>query len=222
MLGEIGRDLRFARRSLMRTPVVTLAAVVSISLGIAATTAVLGIVDAALHRQPPFEQANRLMMVYGTRQHGNEAPSRTRWSWRRAQLLVERATAFDGIASFSSSVLALTSDAADPEPLDAEMVSALYFGVLRVVPAIGRVFDRDVDEGTAAHPQIILSYDLWRRRFGGDVGIIGGRVGVNGVPLVVIGVAPAGFSGLSGHARGWIPATMAPAISYRDYLTTDQ
>src|SRR3954469_24660511 len=99
MLGEIGRDLRFARRSLMRTPVVTLAAVLSIALGIAATTAVLGIVDAALYRQPPFEQADRLMMLYGTRQRDNEAPAKIRWSWRRAQLLTRRATAFEGVAS---------------------------------------------------------------------------------------------------------------------------
>ncbi len=222
MFGDIGRDLRFARRSLLRTPVITLAAVVSIALGIAATTSVLGVVDAALYRPPPFEQASRLMMLYATRQHDTEAPANTRWAWFRARLLAERARSFDGIATFSSSVLALTSEAADPEPLDAEMISSPYFAVLRVNPVIGRSFDPEVDEGTAAHPQIVLAFDLWQRRFGGDAGIIGRTVGVNGVLLTVIGVAPRGFNGLSGHAQGWIPATMAPAISYREYLTTDQ
>ena len=206
----------------MRTPVITLAAIVSIAVGIAATTAVFSVVDAALFRPPPFEDADRLFMLYTTHQQNDEAPEKARWSWRRAQLLGERARSFDGVATFSSSVLALTSDNADPEPLDAEMISSAYFGVLRIKPVIGRTFDREIDEGMATHSQIILSYDIWQRRFGGDAGIIGRSVGVNGIPLTVVGVAPRGFSGLSGHAQGWLPATMAPAISYRDYLTTDQ
>src|SRR6185503_6193276 len=116
MFDALLRDLRFARRSLMRTPVVTAASIVSIALGIAATTAVYGVVDAALFRQPPFKQADRLVMVYRTEQAAGEAPSKERWSWARAQLLAGRAKSFDGVATFSSSVLALTSDGAEPEP----------------------------------------------------------------------------------------------------------
>jgi putative ABC transport system permease protein len=222
MVDALLRDLRFARRSLMRTPVVTAAAIVSIALGIAATTAVYGVVDAALLRQPPFKQPDRLVMVYRTEQTAGEAPSKERWSWPRAQLLADRAKSFDGVATFSSSVLALTSDGAEPEPLDAELISSGYFGVLAENAALGRTFGREVDQGTAAHPEIVLSFDLWQRRFGSSVAILGQRVGVNGVPLTVIGVAPRGLVGLSGRAQAWIPATMAPVISYRDYLVTAQ
>jgi predicted permease len=222
MLDESRRDLRFARRSLMRTPIITAAAIISIALGVAATTAVFGVVDAALFRPPPFDRANRMVMLYVTRRAGTDVVSKERWSWPRARRVGERATSFAGVASFSSSVLALTSENADPEPLDAEMISSGYFGVARVAASIGRTFDAEVDEGTAGHPQIVLSFDLWRRRFGGDAAVLGRTVGVNGVPLVVIGIAPSGFHGLSGRAQAWIPATMAPALSYRDYLTTNQ
>jgi putative ABC transport system permease protein len=219
---ELRRDLRFARRSLIRTPVVAVAAVVSIALGIAATTAVFGVVDASLYRPPPFERADRLVMVYVTRRIENEGPSKERWSWPRAQILAQRARSFEGVATFSSSVLALTSEGEEPEPLDAELVSSPYFGVLRVSPIIGRTFDREVDQGTASHPEIVLSNELWARRFNRDAGIAGRTVSVNGVPLKVIGVAPRGFTGLSGRAQAWIPATMAPVLSYRDYLVTNQ
>ena len=222
MFDELRRDLRFARRSLLRTPVITSAAVISIAVGVAATTAVFGVVDAALLRPPPFAQADRLLMLYVTRRGEHDVAAKERWSWRRARLVAERATSFAGVASFSSSVLALTSDDADPEPLDAEMVSSSYFGVARVNARIGRTFDAAVDEGTAQHPEIVLSYDLWRRRFAGERDVVGKTVGVNGVPLTVVGIAPPTFRGLSGRAQAWIPATMAPALSYRDYLTTNQ
>jgi putative ABC transport system permease protein len=222
MLTHFVRDLRFARRSLLRTPVVTAAAIVSIALGITATTAVFSVVDAALFRQPPFNHADRLVIVYATRREVNDAPTKERWSWPRSRLLRERATSFDGIGTFTTSVLALTSDDADPEPINAEMISSGYWTTLRVGALAGRVFNRDVDEGQGAHAEAVLGYDLWRRRFGGDRSILGRMVGVNGVTLRVIGIAPRGFNGASGRAQVWIPATMAPVLSYDGYLTTNQ
>lgn len=222
MLNQFARDLRFARRSLLRTPVIAGAAVVSIALGIAATTAVFSVVDAALFRPPPFEGADRLVMLYGTRQETGGAPEKLRWSWARSRLLRDRATSFSGVATFTTSVLALTSDKDDPEPVNAEMISASYWTVLGVNAAAGRVFEPDVDEGSGDHPEVILAHDLWRRRFAEDRSVLGKTVGINGVPMRVIGIAPAGFDGLSGRAQAWIPATMAPVLSYRDYLTTNQ
>jgi predicted permease len=222
MFERLRRDLRFAVRSLTRTPIVTAAAVVSIALGIAATTAVFGVVDAALFRSPPFDRADRLVMLYVTRHNGDEPISKERWSWQRTRLVAAHASSFTDVASFSSAVLAITSDNAEPEPLDAEMISSAYFRALRVNASVGRTFDSDVDEGSAAHPQIVLSHALWQRRFGGDTRVVGSVVRVNDVPLLVIGIAPPDFAGLSGHAQAWIPATMAPVVSYADYLTTNQ
>ena len=220
MLETLLRDTRFAWRSLRRTPVLTAVAVLSIALGIAATTSVFSVVDAALFRPPPLSEPDRLAILVMTRQDPNAPASMERWSWPRSRLLRQRARSFERIASFSPSVLALTDDV--PEPVNAEVVSADYWPVVRVQPSEGRAFTSDEDEGAGAHPVALLGFDLWQRRFGGDRSVLGRMIGVNGVSLRVIGIIPRGFSGLSGRAQLWVPATMAPRLSYADYLVTNQ
>jgi putative ABC transport system permease protein len=220
ILESVLRDIRFARRNLARTPVVAAAAILSIGLGIAATTAMVSVVDAALFRQPPLPHAEQLVMLYETRAEPNEAPVRERWSWARSALLRQRAASFADVASYSNGTVAMSAAGADPEPLTIELVSASYLRTLMVPPAIGHDFDV-VDE-TVPTPQIIIAYALWQRRFGGELSVIGRVVMVDGVPLTIVGIAPRGFSGLSGQAQAWVPAAMATVITYRDYLTTDQ
>jgi putative ABC transport system permease protein len=223
MFDAVIRDIRFARRSLLRARALSIAAVLSIALGVAATTSVFSVVDAALFRPPPFPNADRLAMLFVTRQHPNAPVTRERWSWLRSRLLCERATSsFSQIASFSLAVLTITSVNNDPEPANAEVISSSYWSTLEVSPLLGRSFVPDEDVGSGAHPVVILGYDLWRRRFGRDPALIGRRIGVNGVAVTVIGIAPQGFGGLSGRAQLWIPATMAPRLSYIDYLVTNQ
>ena len=222
MLDALLRDVRYGGRSLLRTPVVSVAAVLSIALGIAATTSVFSIVDAALFRAPPFAGAARLAILFITRQHPNAAIERERWSWPRSRMLREEVKSFSDVASFSLSVLALTSSNGDPEPVNAELVSSSYWRTLQIAPLVGRPFAADEDVGSGAHPVVIVSYSLWSGRFGRDSGVVGKIVGVNGVPLTVVGIAPRDFSGLSGRAQLWIPATMAPRLSYTDYLVTNQ
>lgn len=216
------RDARVAWRGLVGAPIPTTAAVASIAIGIAATTAVFSVVDAALLRPPPFPDPQQLMMLYITRQHPGEAAGLELWSWPRAKALREHATSFRQIATFSTSVLAITSADAEPEPLTADLVSYAYWPLLRISPALGRAFTPDADAAVGASPEIVLGYDVWQRRFGGEISVLGRMVGVNGVQLRVVGIAPRGFEGLSGRAQAWIPATMAPLLSYRDYLVTNQ
>jgi len=222
MLETLIRDVRFAGRSLMRARVLSGAAVLSIALGVVATTSVFSIVDAALFRPPPLPNADRLAMLFITRQHPNEPVGRERWSWPRSRLLRERATSFSHVASFSLSVLTITSPESEPEPVNAEMVSSSYWPTLEIQPVVGRAFVADEDVGSGAHPVTIIGYDLWERRFGRDGTIVGKAIAVNGVTLTVVGIAPSGFTGLSGRAQLWIPATMAPRVSYADYLVTNQ
>jgi hypothetical protein len=94
--------------------------------------------------------------------------------------------------------------------------------LLRVQPSEGRVFTRDEDEGAGAHPVALVGHDLWQRRFGGDQSLVGRMINVNGVSLKVVGIIPRGFNGISGTAQLWVPATMAPRLSYGDYLVTNQ
>jgi putative ABC transport system permease protein len=222
MLDALTRDARFARRSLVRSPVLSVAAVLSIALGVSATTSVFSVVDAALFRPPPLPAADRLAMIYVTRHRPNAPLGRERWSWARSRMLRERATSFSEIASFSVAVLAVTSAASEPEPVTAELVSSSYWSTLRIPPIAGRPFTPDEDVGSGAHPVAIVGSDLWQRRFGRDAFLAGQTIGVNGVVLTVVGIAPTGFAGLSGRAQLWMPATMAPRLSYADYLVTNQ
>src|SRR6478736_298007 len=113
MIAALARATRFASRSLARTPVLSGAAVLSMSVGIAATTAVFSVVDAALFRPPPFPDAGRLAIIYTTRQRGAAPAGRERWSWPRFRLL-EGARSFTGVATFTPSVLALTGVQSEP------------------------------------------------------------------------------------------------------------
>ena len=220
MLGSFLRDTRFAWRNLRRTPVVTAVAVLSIALGIAATTSVFSVVDAALFRPPPLSEPDRLAILLVTRQEPGAPLTMQRWSWPRSRLLRERNRSFERVASFSSSVLALTDDV--PEPVTAEVVSSDYWPLLRIQPIDGRVFTPDEDEGAGAHPVALIGQDLLQRRFGGDRSLVGRMIRLNGISLRVVGIIPHGFNGLSGTAQLWVPATMAPRLSYGDYLVTNQ
>ena len=214
------QDVRFACRNLARAPIVVAVAALSIALGITATTSVFTIVDAALLRPPPFEHADRLAILYIARSKSGAPATKERWSWTRLGLLRQRASSFEQIGAFSLSPLTLTSG--NPEPLNGEFVSSSYWPVLRIRPIIGRPFTADEDEGAGAHPVAMISHDLWLRRFGGDSTVVGRAVGINGHLVTIVGVLPRGFDGLSGQAQVWLPATMAPAVTYRDYLTTNQ
>ncbi|MGH7619947.1 MAG: ABC transporter permease, partial [Gemmatimonadaceae bacterium] len=218
-MDELARDLRFGLRSLRRTPVVAGAGVLSIALGIAATTAVFGVVDAALFRPPPLDRAEQLVAVYATRQAPNHPSERERWSWPRTQLLRQWTTSFESLATFTVSVLALTGD--DPEPLNVEIVSHEYFPTLHVQPIVGRGFDASEDSADGALVAV-LSYDLWQRRFGGDRTAVGRPLSINGVAVTIVGVMPPRFVGLSGRAQAWAPVSLPRRASYPDYLTTNQ
>src|SRR6185437_5249509 len=215
------RDVRVARRSLARTPLVTGAAVASIALGIAASTAVFAVVDAALLRPPPFVEAEHLGIALITRHRLGEV-SRSpgeRWSWRRARLL-RRARSFESVATFTVAPVTLTGDL--PIPANAEFVSSSYWSTLRVRPIRGRAFEPQDDEGAGGSGTAIIGYAMWQHQFGGDESIVGRSIAVNGVYVVVAGIAPPGFTGLSGRADVWLPATIAPRIYYAGYLTTNQ
>ena len=214
------RDLRFARRNLGRTPVLTAVAVLSIALGVAATTSVFSVVDAALFRPPPLHGADRLAILLMTEDVPGQPASFARWPWPATRIVHDRVRSFERVASFSQSVLALTDET--PEPVTAEIVSSDYWPLLRTRPAAGRVFTADEGEGDGNHAVAVIGFDLWQRRFGGDRSALGRSITVNGIPLTILGIAPREFRGLSNRAELWLPPTIAPSVSYDGYLTSDQ
>ncbi len=126
------------------------------------------------------------------------------------------------MASCTAALVNLSGGNGDPEQIDGEIVSPEYFAVLRVRPARGRSFTAAEDDPGGEVAVAVLSDRLWRRRYDANPSLIGGTVRINDVPLHVVGIMPAGFSGLSDKAELWIPRAMAPRLTYADYLTTPQ
>jgi predicted permease len=210
-----------ALRSVVRARGVSTAVVITLALGVGALTTAFGIVNAALIRQPPFEDAQRLAMLYLVRTPAGEPTRRERWSFARYELLQGWQQSFENLASYSPGTLTLSGDV-DAEPVEGERVSASYFSLLRVGAARGRLFTDSEDDAAQPTPVVVLGHGLWTRRWAADPTILGRTIRLNGVPLTVIGVLPPTFSGLSGRAELWVPRTMTPQLTYADYLTTNQ
>ncbi len=213
-------SLPAALRSLTRARAIALAVLVTLALGVGALTTAFGIVNAALLRQPPFEDAQRLTLLYLVRNPAGEPTRRERWSFARIQLLREQQQSFEQIALYTPAALTLSGEG-DAEMVRGEMVSSSYFPLLRVDAVRGRVFAPSEDD-VVGTPVALVGRSFMRRRWPGDSTLAGRSIRVNGVMLTVVGVLPDGFRGLSGQADLWIPAPMAPHLTYAGYLTTNQ
>jgi predicted permease len=227
--------MRQAVRALCRIPGTAALSILTLGLGIAATTTTFSAVYAALLRPIPFDQPGRLAYLQITRQTATEGLTRQRWSYALAGEVRGRARSFASLATFTRTSVAVgvaadqaqragdhaeNAEYAGAEQVDGEVVSAGYFETLHVAPSVGRTFTPD--EEAPGHAVAVIGDALWRGRFGGNPAITSRSVVVNGVPLAIIGVMPAGFDGVSGRATLWLPAGMAPSLTYRDYLTTPQ
>ncbi len=181
-------DLRYAVRMLRKSAGFTAVAVAALALGIGANTAIFTVVNAVLLDPLPYPQPDRIMMLGRKFTNGvgysNSIPKYM--AWRRNQ-------AFEAMTLYSSSTLGMNlGTSSPPDQIKATHVSADYFKVFGVSPLIGRGFtgSEDLPGGPQA---AVISYGLWQSRFGGDGGIIGRAILLNGVPYPVIGVLPAGF-----------------------------
>src|SRR5262249_48908803 len=97
-----------------------------------------------------------------------------------------------------------------------------YFAAVGIPPIAGRTFAADEDTTAGGHPVAMLSERLWRRRFNSDPALVNHAIRINDAALTIVGIMPDGFNGVTGRADLWIPATMAPRLTYSDYLTTPQ
>ncbi|MFN8580301.1 MAG: ABC transporter permease [Gemmatimonadaceae bacterium] len=208
-------------RSLTKDRGLIAAAAGIMAVGMIAWTHAGSLVYATLLRQPPFDHAERIVMVYSTHTPYGQARTIARWSYPRIQLVRKLARSFTDVANYTPTQLALTGQL-EAEPIAGEFTSASYFAVLHIGAALGRVYAGNEDVAAGGNPVVVIAHDLWLRRYGADPGIIGRVIGVNRHQLTVVGVMPPGFRGLSDKAQVWLPATMAPVLTYPDYLVTDQ
>jgi putative ABC transport system permease protein len=193
-------DVRFAARRLRAEPGFTAVAVLTLALGIGATTAIFSAVKPILLEPLPYPHASRIAMILEIGRDG----SQNEGTFNMYRELAERARSFDAIAVLKP--WRPTRTGADhPERLDGQRVSAGYFQVLGVSPILGRDL-RAADDRPAAPRVVILSDALWRRRFGGDPAIVGRSIALDDDGYEVVGVMPRGFENvLAPAAELWAP-----------------
>jgi len=207
-------DIRLAFRGLVRSPLFSIVAVLSLALGIGANTAIFTLIDQMILRKLPVKNPDELVMLYQQGPHSGSNMGPRMHSYPIYREYQQRA---EPLAEVVARRLVSTSVSIDnqTERLDAEMVSGNYFTMLGVGPAVGRVFNSaDDDQVYQGHPSVVLSYDYWMRRFAGDRGVVGKKVLVNNYPMTIVGVSAAGFAGLdpvrSPQIR--VPILMKPVI----------
>lgn len=219
-------DLRFSLRSFVRTPVFTITAVLSLMLGIGATTAIYSLVDQILLHALSVRQPRRLVLIdWDGDAVTTGFGSSNLMSYPICRDLDEQKEFFDGV--FCRALITINlSTGGDYQPTEAEIVSGNYFQVLGVTPAIGRVFVADDDAEPNTNPVVVASYGFWKKQLAGAPDVIGRKVLVNQHPMTVIGVAAPTFHGIDvGEVPAlWIPASMAaqavPGFNdYRDRRT---
>jgi putative ABC transport system permease protein len=194
---HLRQDLHYALRRLFKAPGFTLVAVVTLALGIGASSAIFSVVNGVLLEPLPYPEADRLVGVY----HTSEG-QRAVMSGPNFTDVARLATTIENAAAISTGRAILTGEG-EPIRLPIAEVSASLFNVLRVRPEAGRTFSA-TENTPGSTAVVILSHGLWRQRFGGDPGVIGRRIMLDGDPKEVIGVMPAGFSYPEGR-EAWLP-----------------
>jgi putative ABC transport system permease protein len=181
---SLSQDTRFGLRMLRKAPALTAIAVLTLALGVGANSAMFGIVYGLLYRPLPFVEADRIAAV-----HMNFSPQNARRGtlciadfvdWQKAN------TAFEKVAAYGPGRFTLTG-ATQAEEVVGAAVTADYFSILGTKPVIGRTFEPGEDSPTAAS-LLVIGESLWKRRFGGDAGVVGQVIEVNGAPSTIIGV----------------------------------
>jgi putative ABC transport system permease protein len=193
-------DLRYALRSVFKQPVFSAVVVLTLALGIGANTAIFTVVNAVVLRPLPFQNADRLAMIWTTKDTNQEQPL----SFADFNDLKNQTKSFSAVGAASPLWNFTLTGGPEPEPLQGMYVSANMFELLRVAPERGRNFSGDEDRIGGA-PVAIISHSLWERRFGADQNIVGKPITLSGVTGTVIGVMPASFQLLDPAAEVWVP-----------------
>jgi predicted permease len=197
--GALAADLRYSLKTLRGAPLVSAMAVVTLGLGIGAATAVLSVVANVVLRPLPYPDADRLMQVPGSVVPGGSREV----SWLNYEDWRREASPFIDLAAYAESDATFGWEGG-AESLRGALVTANFFDVIGVAPALGRAFS--VDEDTHGGPDaVILSHALWQSRFGGDPAVVNTTVPLDDARVPVVGVMPAGFAAPFAGLDYWAP-----------------
>jgi len=201
---EVGTDLRFAFRTLARSPVFTVTVLLVLALGVGINGAIFTAMNAALLAPMPYEDPDELVVLeYMVAFDARPGPPRGMgWSWPKYGVMAETAgLPIDAMAAYTTHSMTLAGRG-DATRLQAEAITPGYFALLGIELDDGRPLSMVGD--SSADSEVILSRGLWQERFGAEASVLGDDITLNGHPMTVVGVAPAGFRGLSGEAELWV------------------
>lgn len=195
-MSGLASDFRFALRGLVRNPLFTGVALLSLALGTGANTAIFTLMDQLMLRQLPVKNPEQLVMLYQQGSHNGSNMGYRMHSYPMYEDFRQKAQPFSEVLCRRLMDASVAIDN-QTDRLRVEMVSGNYFTMLGVKPALGRVFNsKDDDQVYGGHPHVVLGYDYWMTRFAGDRNVIGKKMLVNNFPMIVVGVSAAGFAGL--------------------------
>jgi putative ABC transport system permease protein len=204
------QDLVFGLRMLVARPGFTIAAVLSLALGIGANTTIFSLIDSTLLADLPYQEPRRLVVLWTSLVDRpavrNGVTGANYLAWKK------QARSFDAVgANFGFAMnLGTSEDGSPAERIEAMRFTASMWDVLGVRPIRGRVFTADEDRNGSPAPVAVLSYNFWQRRFAGDLQIVGKTIRVDGVETDIIGVMPEGFEFASTDTAMWTPAGFTP------------
>jgi putative ABC transport system permease protein len=207
-MGTLLQDVRYGLRNLLRNPGFALVAMLTLALGIGANTTIFSVIDNTLLKPLPFPAADRLLLVWETFGKGSDnwnivsAPNF--WDFQRQSRSFETMAIFDSAGRGYN--LSATSNRQEAEQVSGLRVSAGFFSVLGAKPLLGRTFLPE-EETLGRDREVVLSYGLWKTRYGGDPSLVGRTIRIDGAEFTVVGVMPRDFAWQfwSAPRQLWVP-----------------
>jgi predicted permease len=217
------QDLRYAARSLRRTPAFTAAALVTLALGIGANTAIFSLLDGVMFKPLDVPAAEELLLLQNVGPDGPDpelgiGPT-ARFSYPAFQRFVRTLPQGTSLAAMSRIALLNVryGERVQAARVRGQLVSGAYFSTFRATAARGRLIEDADNAHIDAHPVAVISYAFWQQHLGGSPSAVGRQIVVNGASFTIVGVTAQGFAGVwvDGPTEIWIPLTMQHAVGYR-------
>ena len=218
-MGALIQDLRYGLRMLAKNPGFTAVAVLTLALGIGANTTIFSVINATLLKSLPYPDTDRLVLVWANyHNYYNIVSAPNYWDWRRQNHVFEDMALFDSAGrGYNFSAPGINGGPQEPEQVSGLRVSANFFAVLGVKPFLGRAFLPE-EETLGKDHEVVLSYGLWKRRYGGDPALVGKTIKMDGEDFTVVGVMPRDFQFQfwGGPRQLWVPVGYTEGDHHRD------
>ncbi len=208
-LEQASQDVRYAVRTLRKSPGFTVTAVLSLAIGIGANTALFTLINTVMLKRLPVSDPERLL----TLEQAGPTGAANGFTYQQYEIFRDHGHALD-LAAYGRVRLDVGIDGHLEPTTDAHLVTGEYFPLLGLRPAAGRLFDESDDRVPMGHPVAVLSHTYWQRRFGGDAAVVGRSITLGGQPFTIVGVTPPEFFGaeIGTSPSLYVPVMMQPAV----------